>query len=120
MSYSLFPLKPLLIFALLGLGIALTAAIVLAWSNPASKTIAIATATLFGAAEKLLEAIGTHLDGMDRAEADRDIAVTRRRLGNEAFESAWAAGRAMSLENAIAFALEATSWSQPLAHSKSD
>lgn len=44
------PIKPLLILALLGLGVGLTAAIVLAWSSPASKTIAISTATLFGAA----------------------------------------------------------------------
>jgi len=49
MSHAL-SLKPLLILALLGLGVGLTAAILLAWSSPASKTIAIATATLFGAA----------------------------------------------------------------------
>jgi hypothetical protein len=50
MSYALFPLKPLLILAALGLVVALTAAIAFALSSPASKTIALATAALFGAA----------------------------------------------------------------------
>jgi|SRR5947209_3025734 len=44
------PLKPLLVLALVGLSVGLAAAIVFAWSSPASKTIAISAATLFGAA----------------------------------------------------------------------
>ena len=50
MSYALFPLKPLLILAGLGLAVALTAAVTFALSNPASKTIALATAALVGGA----------------------------------------------------------------------
>lgn len=50
MSYMWFPLKPLLIVAGLGLIVALGAAIGFAFQNPASKTIALATATLLGVA----------------------------------------------------------------------
>src|SRR6266481_3630400 len=68
MSHALFPLKPLLILALLGLGVGLTAAILLAWSSPASKTIAIATATLFGAAVLFLLQLAFELRASEESD----------------------------------------------------
>src|SRR5207245_11392863 len=44
------PLMPLVVLGLVGLSVGVAAAIVFAWSSPASKTIAISAATLFGAA----------------------------------------------------------------------
>jgi hypothetical protein len=62
-------------------------------------------ARLFGAAEALREAIGTPLPPADRAEHDRSVAAVRTALGEEAFAAAWAEGRALTLEHAVAFAL---------------
>jgi predicted ATPase/class 3 adenylate cyclase/uncharacterized protein HemY len=63
-------------------------------------------ARLFGAAEGLREATGAPLPPADRAEHDRPVAAVRTALGEEAFASAWAEGRAMSLEAVIQYALE--------------
>src|SRR5205807_9482260 len=58
-------------------------------------------ARLFGAAEGLREAMGAPLPPADRAEHDRSVAAVRAALVEEAFAAAWAAGRAMPLEEAI-------------------
>ncbi|MFQ5796576.1 MAG: tetratricopeptide repeat protein [Candidatus Bipolaricaulia bacterium] len=63
-------------------------------------------ARLFGAAEVLREAIGFPLPLGRRAGYDRNVAAVRADLSGEAFEVAWAEGRAMTLEQAIAYALE--------------
>jgi len=63
-------------------------------------------AQLFGAAEALLEAIGVRLDAFDRADYERNVATVRTQLGELAFAQAWAEGRAMTVEQAIAYALE--------------
>jgi hypothetical protein len=63
-------------------------------------------AQLFGAAEALREAIGAPLPSIDRADYDRSVAAARVVLGEEAFLAAWAAGRAMTMEQAVAYALE--------------
>ncbi len=63
-------------------------------------------ARLFGAAEALREAIGTPLRPNERERYDREVAAVRAALTKEAFERAWAAGRAMTLEEAVAYALE--------------
>jgi hypothetical protein len=42
----------------------------------------------------------------DRPVVDRAVAATRRSLGEEAFAAAWAEGRAMTLEQALAYALD--------------
>jgi hypothetical protein len=47
-----------------------------------------------------------HLHLVDRDDYERDIALARAQLGEEAFTAAWATGQAMSLEQAIAYALE--------------
>jgi hypothetical protein len=42
----------------------------------------------------------------DRPLVDRAVAAARRSLDEEAFATAWAEGRTMTLEQAIAYALE--------------
>ena len=62
-------------------------------------------ARLLGASEALLETMGVGLQPADQAEADRYVAAVRERLDEGTFEAAWAEGRAMSLEEAVAYAL---------------
>ncbi len=47
-------------------------------------------------------------DPVDFDDFERDVALARTQLGEEAFAAAWAAGRAMSLEEAVAYALKET------------
>jgi len=61
---------------------------------------------LFGAAEMLLAGDDDNLDPANRSVYDRSIAALRARLGDGAFAAAWVAGRALTLEQAIACALE--------------
>jgi tetratricopeptide (TPR) repeat protein len=63
-------------------------------------------ARLLGAAEALRDALGAPLPPADGAEYQRDVTVIRAGLGEEAFAAAWAAGRAMSLEEAVTVALQ--------------
>ena len=70
-------------------------------------------ARLAGAAEALFEAVGVHLDGAhltraDRMTYERDRASLASGLGDQVFAAAWATGRAMPLEQAVAYALEET------------
>src|SRR5437879_6924151 len=65
-------------------------------------------ARLFGAAEALRAAIDTPLAPGERADYDRYVAATHAALGQEAFAAAWEAGRAMTLDDAMAFALDET------------
>ncbi len=65
-------------------------------------------ARLFSAAEALLDAIGAHLEPADRVEFDRNVTAARAQLDEVAFAAAWAEGRTMNLEQAIAYALEET------------
>lgn len=60
---------------------------------------------LFGATAALLEATGAHLEAIERAIYERSVAAARAVLGATRFAEAWAAGRAIPLEQAIAFAL---------------
>jgi hypothetical protein len=62
-------------------------------------------ARLFGAAEALHEAIGKPLPPFLRADYDRDVAAVHAQLDDATFDAAWAAGQALSLEQAIAEAL---------------
>lgn len=61
---------------------------------------------LFGAAEALREVANTPLPPYRRTDYDRDIAVARTQLDHATFAAVWAEGRAMNIEQAIAFALE--------------
>ncbi len=65
-------------------------------------------ARLFGAAERLLEAAGGGLAAADQAEHERYVALTRGQLDESTFAAAWAEGRAMTMEQSIAYALEGT------------
>ncbi len=66
-------------------------------------------ARLFGAAQAALDMIGAALVQSDRAEYDRHLALARNQLSEDAFASAWDEGRAMTLDEAIDYALETTS-----------
>jgi non-specific serine/threonine protein kinase len=65
-----------------------------------AQALALRAARLFGAAEAL---IGT--DAIDPAEHDRCVAAVRAALGEAVAKRAWAEGRAMPLEDALAYAL---------------
>jgi len=63
-------------------------------------------ARLYGASEALREGVGAPLGPAGREEVERDLAALRAALGDEAFDSAWSAGRAMTWEQAVGHALE--------------
>ena len=65
-------------------------------------------ARLFGAAAALREASGTREMSLWRALFDRDIADLQAAMGDLPFTTAWAEGRAMSHEEAVAYALAPT------------
>ncbi|HEY1353787.1 MAG TPA: LuxR C-terminal-related transcriptional regulator [Ktedonobacteraceae bacterium] len=57
---------------------------------------------LWGAAHALREAISVPMTPAERADHERRLAVARARLGEELFSAAWAEGRAMTPEQALA------------------
>jgi DNA-binding CsgD family transcriptional regulator len=63
-----------------------------------------AAARLLGAGKALFERIGMPLaaDQFNRELIDRHIASAREALGEERFAAAWAAGQALTLEDAVA------------------
>ncbi len=64
-------------------------------------------AQLWGAAERLRESIGAPVPPNERLRYDRQVAAARSALGGDAaFDATWQEGRAMTLEEAIALALE--------------
>jgi predicted ATPase/DNA-binding CsgD family transcriptional regulator len=63
-------------------------------------------ARLFGAAKALLEPMGVGLEPGDQPEYDRDLAVVRAQIDDATFQMCWQEGRALSLEQAAAYALE--------------
>jgi predicted ATPase/DNA-binding CsgD family transcriptional regulator len=63
-------------------------------------------ARLLGAAEAAHERMGTFIIPSDTAEYARIVAGVRQQLADGAFQQAWAEGRAMTLDQAIAYALE--------------
>lgn len=64
-------------------------------------------ARLFSAVETLRQAMGAHLPRDIHDGCDRDLAVARTQLDEKAFTAAWTAGRALTQEQAVAYALEA-------------
>ncbi|MCS7179511.1 MAG: BTAD domain-containing putative transcriptional regulator [Anaerolineae bacterium] len=60
---------------------------------------------LWSMVERLGQSIGTALTPAEQAEHERGVAAARAALGEAAFGAAWAAGRIMTLEEAIACAL---------------
>ena len=63
-------------------------------------------ARLFGVAEALREAIGVNIQAGDRPDYERSLAATRAKLDDATFDDLWGQGRVMSLDQAIAYALE--------------
>jgi hypothetical protein len=63
-------------------------------------------ARLFGAMHRLLAETGIQLHPLDRREHDRYAAAARERLGQDAWDAAFAAGRVLTLEAAVAEALQ--------------
>ena len=62
-------------------------------------------AQLFGATERLLDSRAIRLDPAAQSQWTRSVATLRAQLDQSTVATAWAAGRAMSLEQAIAVAL---------------
>jgi len=62
-------------------------------------------ARLWGAAERLRQSLGCRPAPASRATYERAMAAACAALGEEAFAVAWAAGRAMTLEQAVVEAL---------------
>ena len=76
-------------------------------------------AKLFGAAEILRENINIPMMPSERIEYDREVNDLCANMDESAFAKAWSEGRAMTMEEAIAFALESDSIKQGR-HSISD
>jgi tetratricopeptide (TPR) repeat protein len=62
-------------------------------------------ARLFGATEALCETLALHRALFDQPDNDNSVASTRAAFGDAAFTAAWAEGRAMTLEQAVEYAL---------------
>jgi tetratricopeptide (TPR) repeat protein len=77
-------------------------------ANAISKTIGpTQAARTWGAAERLRENVGAPLAPSERTRYDQQVADARNKLGDDAqFALAWNDGRAMSLEQAIEYALK--------------
>ena len=63
-------------------------------------------AHLWGAVEALGEQFGMSMDAENRAIDDQYVARTHTQIDDSTFAAAWAAGRKLSLEQAITYALE--------------
>ena len=61
---------------------------------------------LIGAAETLYTPLRFEMSAKERAEHDQAIAAARAALGKKVFEKAWTEGKGMTLEEAVAYALE--------------
>lgn len=67
-----------------------------------------AGARLYGASERLREELGAPIPGSERTRYETGLAMTQSAVGDEAYERAWAAGRALSLDEAVAETLDTT------------
>lgn len=65
-------------------------------------------AQLFGAVESLLKDLGIQLLYIDRMEFDNNVTALRNEFDRVLLDKAWAKGAAMTLEEAVAFALKET------------
>lgn len=71
----------------------------------ATQRQSVRAAWFFGASEALREVIGIPLRPVERAPYEREVSVARAQLAEQVFAAAWAEGRAMTMEQAIAYAL---------------
>jgi len=77
----------------------------IAGASSADLDQATIAAQLAGTAMALAEEIGFVLSGGLRASVERDLGVLRATIGENAFAEAWAAGRALTVEEAVDLAL---------------
>ena len=63
-------------------------------------------ATLLGVAASLRESMGSQLSPAERMVYERDLGRLKAEIDPDAFAAAWAEGRAMTVEQSIAYALE--------------
>jgi non-specific serine/threonine protein kinase len=70
-----------------------------------AKHAAERAARIFGASERLRDEIVAPIQFNERADYESAIAAARAALGDDAFERAWAEGRAMTLDEAVRYAL---------------
>lgn len=61
--------------------------------------------TLLAAAQALREVLGLQRASCERADYERELTASRAALGEEAFGASWTQGQAMTLEQAIEYAL---------------
>ena len=77
------------------------AAVVLELAGPS------AAARIWGAAERLRDEIGVQIQPAERPRHDRQVAAARTTLSDDAaFDIAWSEGRAMTMDQAVKYALE--------------
>ncbi len=60
---------------------------------------------LYGAAERVREEVGLGISPSQRADYDQNVDGARAGLGDQAFAAGWAEGRAMTMAQAIEYAL---------------
>ena len=79
-------------------------------------------ARLWGAAEALLQAneVMAYPHASDRSVHQRQVTDARVRLETEAWQGAWAQGRAMTLEQAVEYALEGQNPASELPRARED
>ena len=63
-------------------------------------------AQLLGTSESALDGMGARHQPSDKTEVDRIIALVRAQLAGSTFQTEWAQGQAMSLEQAVAYVLD--------------
>ena len=64
---------------------------------------------LFAAAQAIRDETGMPLMRAEQSIQERERAALEAKLGKRAFDAAWAEGRTMTLEQAIGYAVEASS-----------
>ncbi len=63
-------------------------------------------ATLFGATENFYALLRFLMSPLERDHHERDLAATRAVLGEEIFSALWTEGSALTIEQAVAYALD--------------
>ena len=63
------------------------------------------SARLLGASVELLKKVGARMESDDRMVYERAVVSTHAQLDEESFARAWEEGRAMSMEQAVEYAL---------------
>ncbi len=74
-------------------------------AQAASQRLSARSARLWGAAQSLRETIGATLSPVEMRVQEPYIQAARQRLGEVAWEEAWAEGKAMTVEEAVEYAI---------------